>query len=135
MLKIEKHQIKKGVRFLIYQWARETEDEPASVGKIVIWGGFPILYITNEVPEGERDELAEKICDLLNEQHRPNGVQKNKFGLDCRYFDEKLKLILRDIKNMTPTEFARAMARLSVTSDPSVISQEPEFTHLRYGEL
>jgi len=49
-----------------YSWIRETDHYPASVGKIVPWGAYEILTISDDVPEGERDELAEKICNLLN---------------------------------------------------------------------
>ena len=59
---------------MTYQWARETESEPASVGQIFPWGGIPILYVSDEVPEGERDELAEKVCNLLNKNAEETKV-------------------------------------------------------------
>lgn len=43
-------------------WRPETDDQPASVGRICAWGGFVIAEISNEVPEGERDEYARKFA-------------------------------------------------------------------------
>lgn len=54
----------------------------------------------------------------------PKG--ENDFGLDARYFHEKLRLILRDINSYTPTEMARALGRLAVTANPETM-REPEF--------
>lgn len=50
----------------------------------------------------------------------------NEYGLDYSYFSGKLKLIVRDIRNYTPDELARELARLSFTADESVI-KEKEF--------
>ena len=50
----------------VYTWEPETEDQPASVGKICRWGGFVVADISDGVPEDERDEYAEKIASLLN---------------------------------------------------------------------
>jgi hypothetical protein len=50
----------------------------------------------------------------------------NSYGLDVSYFEGKLKLVLRDIKNYTPDELARELARYSVAADKAVIL-EPEF--------
>ena len=52
---------------------------------------------------------------------------KNRYGLDKDYAERKLKLILRDIDNYKPDEFARELARLSAWADESVIKKEPEF--------
>ena len=51
----------------------------------------------------------------------------NIYGLDTDYAEKKLKLILRDLDNYTPDEFAREMARLSMWADEHVIKHEPEF--------
>jgi len=51
---------------------------------------------------------------------------KNEYGLDVSYFKAKIKRIIRDIDRYTPDEFAREMARMSVTADGSVI-KEKEF--------
>ena len=51
----------------------------------------------------------------------------NQYGLDVSYFKGKLELVLRDIKNYTPDELARELARLSVTADKAVV-KENEFT-------
>lgn len=52
---------------------------------------------------------------------------KNRYGLDKYYVECKIKLILRDIDNYTPDEFAREVARLSIWADESVIKNEDEF--------
>lgn len=49
---------------------------------------------------------------------------KNEYGLDVSYFEDKLKQIVRDVKNYTPDEMARALARLSVVADESVLSEK-----------
>jgi hypothetical protein len=54
----------------------------------------------------------------------PKG--ENDFGLDARYFHEKLSLILRGINSYTPTEMARALGRLAITANPETM-REPEF--------
>lgn len=46
----------------------------------------------------------------------PKG--QNEFGLDARYFHEKLSLIVRDIDKFTPDEMARALLRLSEAAMP-----------------
>tara|TARA_R110000737_G_scaffold77744_1_gene108981 strand:+ start:2314 stop:2526 length:213 start_codon:yes stop_codon:yes gene_type:complete len=51
----------------------------------------------------------------------------NKYGLDYKYFQRKLKLIIRDAKNYTPDEMARELARMSQAADKSVIQSEDEF--------
>lgn len=58
---------------------------------------------------------------------------KNRYGLDVDYAKRKLNLILRDMDNYTPSEFAREVARLSVWADESVIKKEPEFNQPRKG--
>ena len=37
----------------------------------------------------------------------------NKYGLDTRYFKEKLKLIVRDIQHYSPDELERSLKRLA----------------------
>lgn len=54
---------------------------------------------------------------------------KNRHGLDTEHHTEKLGQLLRDIGNYTPAEFSRALARLSVAADASVIN-EPEFKRI-----
>jgi len=51
----------------------------------------------------------------------------NKYGLDCDYFEKKLKLIVRDACNYTPAEMARELARISISADSNVIFTEKEF--------
>lgn len=51
----------------------------------------------------------------------------NRYGLDVDYFTKKIKLIIRDINNYTPDEFARECARMSVTADKTVV-REMEFS-------
>lgn len=51
---------------------------------------------------------------------------KNSYGLDVSYFKGKLELVLRDIKNYTPDELARELARYSSAADKTVML-EPEF--------
>tara|TARA_R110002153_G_scaffold156209_2_gene308304 strand:+ start:216 stop:407 length:192 start_codon:yes stop_codon:yes gene_type:complete len=51
----------------------------------------------------------------------------NEYGLDCKYFQRKLKLIIRDAINYTPSEMARELARMSKAADSSVILNEEEF--------
>ncbi|MGB0662827.1 MAG: hypothetical protein ACPGMR_03455 [Pontibacterium sp.] len=49
---------------------------------------------------------------------------KNEYGLDVSYFEGKLNQIVRDVRNYTPDELARALARLSVAADESVINEK-----------
>ena len=51
----------------------------------------------------------------------------NKYGLDYKYFQEKLELIIRDAPRYSPSEMARELARLSKTADDGVIYTEAEF--------
>ena len=51
----------------------------------------------------------------------------NEYGLDYKYFQGKLKLIVRDARNYTPDEMARELARMSKAADSSVILNEEEF--------
>ena len=51
----------------------------------------------------------------------------NEYGLDYKYFQGKLKLIVRDARNYTPDEMARELARMSKAADSSVILNEDEF--------
>lgn len=65
--------------------------------------------------------LALRVTNELATTHQPaqqGSVPKgeNDFGLDARYFHEKLRLILRDINSYTPTEMARALGRLAITA-------------------
>lgn len=39
-------------------WAKETENDYASVGRVCQWGAFTVATISNEVPDGEGDEYA-----------------------------------------------------------------------------
>ncbi len=63
----------------------------------------------------------------------------NEYGLDVNYFSEKLNLILRDASRYTPAEMARALARLSVTAESTVIYEDefykPNQTLARIGDL
>lgn len=51
---------------------------------------------------------------------------KNQFGLDHHYFNEKLSQLVRDVEHYTPQEMARALARLSIVADQSIV-REAEF--------
>lgn len=51
----------------------------------------------------------------------------NQFGLDADYFNQKLGLLLRDMRHYTPDELARQLARLSKAADGDVLL-EPEFS-------
>lgn len=58
----------------------------------------------------------------------------NEYGLDYKYFEGKLQLIIRDASRYTPGEMARSLARLSATADKNV-NLEPEFQlPLKNGE-
>lgn len=37
----------------------------------------------------------------------------NEYGLDYKYFEKKLKLIVRDVKMYTPMEMSRELSRLT----------------------
>ena len=50
----------------------------------------------------------------------------NRYGLDASYLQQKLELLLRDADNYTPDEMARALARLAVVADSTVLC-EAEF--------
>ena len=54
--------------------------------------------------------------------------------LDKHYHEKNLKIILRDIKNYTPDEYARALLRLVCVADPIVMT-EPEFTQQRLKSI
>jgi hypothetical protein len=42
---------------------------------------------------------------------------ENRFGLDDRYFKEKLGQLVRDASNYTPAEMSRALQKLKGTAD------------------
>lgn len=52
---------------------------------------------------------------------------KNEYGFNVHYFKGKLERVLQGIDRYTPDEFAREMARMSVTADEKVM-REPEFS-------
>lgn len=56
----------------------------------------------------------------------------NRYGLDVDYFKRKLKIIIRDVDNYTPSELARELARMSRTSDSKVLLEE-EFSIKELG--
>ncbi len=58
----------------------------------------------------------------------------NSYGLDVSYFEGKLNIVLRDIKNYTPDELARELARYSVAADKTVIL-EPEFNNQQAARI
>ncbi len=75
----------------------------------------------------EATDRASRNMDALKSAQQgsvPKG--ENDFGLDARYFHEKLRLILRGINSYTPTEMARALGRLAITANPETM-REPEF--------
>ena len=51
----------------------------------------------------------------------------NEYGLDVSYFKNWLMRVHRDIKQYTPDELARELARMSRTADDKVM-KEDEFT-------
>lgn len=52
----------------------------------------------------------------------------NSYGLDNDYFERKIAILHRDgLRNWTPDELARELARMSRTADASVM-HEPEFS-------
>lgn len=59
-------------------------------------------------------------------------ILNNRFGLDADYHFRKLAIILRDIENYTPDEYARSLARLVRVADASVL-REPEFENIFRG--
>lgn len=50
--------------------------------------------------------------------------------LDKHYHEKKLSLVLRDLSDMPPEEYARALMRLAIVADDSVIN-EAEFAKHR----
>jgi hypothetical protein len=42
---------------------------------------------------------------------------ENRFGLDDRYFKEKLEQLVRDVSNYTPREMSLALQRLKEVAD------------------
>lgn len=47
----------------------------------------------------------------------------NRYGLDADYFTKKMQLIIRDIDNYKPSEFARELARMAKTADEKVLNE------------
>ena len=76
--------------------------------------------------EKATQEFSSKIAEL--EEDRPSIEHgKNRYGVDVAYFRKTINRELnRDLSNFKPDELARVLARLSVTSDSSVI-HEKEF--------
>lgn len=74
------------------------------------------------------DQREKYEAKLQAAREQEGGIPKgeNDFGLDARYFHEKLRLILRDIGSYTPTEMARALGRMAVTASAETM-REPEF--------
>lgn len=54
-------------------------------------------------------------------------MAKNEYGLNVDYFRRYFELMIRDVRNYTPDEMARSLARMSVVADKEVI-KEDEFT-------
>lgn len=48
----------------------------------------------------------------------------NEFGLDARYFHERLARTLRDIERFHPDELARELVRTALTANPEVLSEQ-----------
>lgn len=91
--------------------------------------GSKLTFQKPEPPEGWEDYADDWYCQpLYTNPAKAQGVPdgENDFGLDARYFHEKLRLILRDINSYTPTEMARALGRLAVTANSETM-REPEF--------
>jgi hypothetical protein len=55
-------------------------------------------------------------------------MSTNQYGLDNDYFERKIAILHRDgLRNWTPDELARELARMSRTADAAVM-REPEFS-------
>jgi hypothetical protein len=61
---------------------------------------------------------------LINNIERT--VMDNRYGVDVKYFEKTVKREMAGLKDQTPSDLARVFARLSRTSDRSVVL-EPEF--------
>ena len=58
------------------------------------------------------------------EESRP--LQVNRYGVDRDYFTKKLEIIIRDMRDYTPSELARSLGRLAITANSETM-REPEF--------
>lgn len=49
----------------------------------------------------------------------------NEYGLDARYFKEKLGQLVRDADNYTPEEMSLALKRLASTAECQIVKPRP----------
>lgn len=94
------------------------------------WLGFVqgvLIMARRTTVEIERNATREllSVPAVAGERATPKG--ENEYGLDVDYFNRKLSQIVRDVRSYAPAEMARALARLVVVADESVLS-EPEFS-------
>jgi hypothetical protein len=69
----------------------------------------------DRLPAKNRTKSVNAAIDLyLDVQEGPVG--SNCYGVDCDYFREKLRTLIRDIGSYGPEGLSRAFARLSVTA-------------------
>ena len=108
-------------------------------GDVVAWecSGEPGLYDNITRSKGEADhhrKIGRTVRPLVYgdtqpqpavpEESRP--LQVNRYGVDRDYFTKKLEIIIRDMRDYTPSELARSLGRLAMTANSETM-REPEF--------
>lgn len=89
-------------------------------------GGHPIRVYHQDTPVvfDSKVPVYTQPQPAVPEESRPLSV--NRYGVDRDYFTKKLEIIIRDMRDYTPSELARSLGRLAITANSETM-REPEF--------